>query len=40
MKYNFDEIIDRSNTNALNTDGCRSYIFGAEKDRKFPYEDD
>ncbi len=40
MKYNFDEIIDRSNTNALNTDGWRSYIFGAEKDRKFPYEDD
>ncbi|OLR56279.1 aminotransferase [Hornefia porci] len=40
MKYNFDEIIDRSNTNALNTDGWRSYIFGADKDRKFPYEDD
>ena len=23
MKYNFDEIIDRRNTNALNTDGFR-----------------
>ena len=30
MKYNFDEIIDRRNTNALNTDGFRGYIFHAE----------
>ena len=29
MKYNFDEIIDRRNTNALNTDGFRGYIFHA-----------
>ena len=27
--YNFDEIIDRRNTNALNTDGFRGYIFHA-----------
>lgn len=42
-KYNFDEIIERRNTNALNTDGFRSYIFGATDDdssMKFPYEDD
>ena len=25
--YNFDEIIDRTHTNALNTDGFRGYIF-------------
>ena len=29
MTYNFDEIIDRRHTNALNTDGFRSYIFHA-----------
>ncbi|WP_018752066.1 MalY/PatB family protein [Paenibacillus sanguinis] len=28
MKYNFDEIIDRTGTNALNTDGFREFIFG------------
>ncbi len=38
--YNFDEIIDRRNTNALNTDGFRSYIFHADDSMKFPYEDD
>ena len=31
MKYNFDEIIDRKNTNALNTDGFRGYIFHAAR---------
>ena len=29
MKYNFDEIIERRHTNALNTDGFRGYIFHA-----------
>ena len=29
--YNFDEIIDRQHTNALNTDGFRSYIFKADE---------
>ena len=38
--YNFDEIIDRKNTNALNTDGFRSYIFGDDGSMKFPYADD
>ena len=28
--YNFDEIIDRRHTNALNTDGFRYYIFKAD----------
>ena len=40
MQYNFDEIIDRKNTNAMNTDGFRSYIFHAGPDMKFPYSDD
>ena len=40
MKYNFDEIIDRKNTNALNTDGFRQYIFHADETMKFPYADD
>lgn len=40
MNYNFDEIIDRRNTNAMNTDGFRGYIFRAGPEMKFPYEDD
>ena len=40
MKYNFDEIIDRKNTNSMNTDGWRSYIFGCGAERRFSYEDD
>lgn len=38
--YNFDEIIDRKNTNALNTDGFRGYIFHAGPEKVFPYKDD
>ncbi len=38
--YNFDEVIDRKNTNALNIDGFRGYIFHADETMKFPYEDD
>lgn len=38
--YNFDEIIDRKNTNAMNTDGFREYIFHADKTMTFPYADD
>ena len=40
MKYNFDEIIDRRNTYAMNTDGFRGYIFHAGPEMKFPYADD
>lgn len=40
MKYNFDEIIDRTNTNALNTDGFRGYIFHAGPEKVFPYKDE
>ncbi len=38
--YNFDEIIDRTHTNALNTDGFRGYIFHAGPDKVFPYADE
>lgn len=37
--YNFDEIIDRQNTNALKTDGFRGYIFHAGPEKVFPYKD-
>lgn len=40
MKYNFDEIIDRKNSNSMNTDGWRAYIFNAPDDAVFPYADD
>ena len=40
MKYDFDEIIDRSHTNALNTDGFREYIFKAGPDKVFPWKDE
>lgn len=40
MKYNFDEIIERRGTNAMNTDGFRDYIFHADESMTFPYEDD
>lgn len=39
--YNFDEIVDRRHTNALNTDGFRGYIFhDFEGKKKFPFKDD
>lgn len=40
MKYNFDEVIDRFHTNALNTDGFRGYIFHAGPEKTFPYKDE
>ncbi|WP_433745356.1 MalY/PatB family protein [Paenibacillus amylolyticus] len=40
MKYNFDEIIDRTGTNAMNTDGFRQYIFNATDDMTFPFKDE
>lgn len=38
--YNFDEIIDRRHTNAMNTDGFRDYIFHADETMTFPYRDE
>ncbi len=38
--YDFDEIIPRQHTNAMNTDGFRDYIFHAGPDTVFPYKDE
>ena len=38
--YDFDEIIDRRHTNAMNTDGVRDYIFHADDTMTFPYKDE
>lgn len=38
--YNFDEIIDRRNTNAMNTDGFRDYMFKDTDTSVLPYKDD
>lgn len=40
MKYNFDEIIDRKNTNSEKVDGWRPYIFKCGPEKVFPYADD
>ncbi len=40
MQYAFDEIIERRNTNAMNTDGFRQYIFHADETMQFPYADE
>lgn len=40
-KYNFDEKISRNNTNSLNVEGWRGYIFGSQGESKqFPIADD
>ena len=40
MTYNFDEIIDRRNTNSENVEGWRPYIFHCGPERVFPYKDE
>lgn len=41
MNYNFDQIIDRSNTNALKKDGWREYIFKDPEGKKvFNFSDE
>ena len=35
VMYNFDEVIDRRHTNAMNTDGFRGYIFHADETMTF-----
>ena len=39
LKYDLDEIIDRSHTYAERTDGCREYIFFAGPEMEIPYAD-
>lgn len=38
--YDFDEVINRRNTNAMSTDGFREYIFKDDGTMVFPYKDD
>ena len=38
--YDFNEVIDRRHTNAMNTDGFRGYIFHADETMTFPYKDE
>ncbi len=40
MRYDFDQIIDRSGTNCLKRDGFREYIFHADKSMTFPFKDE
>ena len=40
MRYDFDEIIDRRNTNSENVEGFRSYMFSDEPDIELPVPDD
>ncbi len=40
MKYNFDEIIDRRNTNAMSLDGYRNYLFGGSDAFDSDYADE
>lgn len=40
MRYDFDEIIDRKNTNSENVEGFRSYMFSDEPDIELPVPDD
>jgi len=40
MKYNFDEIIDRRNTNAMSLGGYRNYLFGGSDTFDSDYADE
>ena len=40
MRYDFDEIIDRRNTDSENVEGFRSYMFSDEPDIELPIPDD
>ena len=40
MRYDFDEIIDRRNTDSENVEGFRSYMFSDEPGIELPVPDD
>ena len=40
MKYDFDQIIDRRNTNAMSIEGFREYLFDENDQLDFPCADD
>lgn len=39
MEYNFDEIINRQDTNAVSIDGFRKYLLNRNKVSELPYAD-
>lgn len=39
MQYNFDEIIDRDNTNSVSVDGWRAKIFKRHQHEHFPFDE-
>ena len=39
MKYNFDEIISRTGTNAMSIEGYQNYLFGPDVTINNPYDD-
>lgn len=40
MKYNFDQIVDRSGTNAMKLEGYKGYIFNSYDSLDLPFNDD
>lgn len=40
MSYNFDEIIDRKHTNAMNVEGYKTYLFGKEDPENLLQDDE
>ena len=40
IKYNFDQIIDRTGTNALKLEGYKGYIFNSDDSLNLPFKDD
>lgn len=38
--YDFDEVIERKDTNSMNMEGFRQYIFHADESMRFPFSDD
>lgn len=40
MQYDFDEVIDRKDTNSLNYEGWKQYIFKTNREAEFPFKDD
>ena len=40
MKYNFDQIVDRTGTNALKLEGYKGYIFNSDDSLNLPFKED
>ncbi|WP_262123297.1 hypothetical protein [Anaerococcus sp. Marseille-Q5996] len=40
IKYNFDQIVDRTGTNALKLEGYKGYIFNSDDSLNLPFKED